>query len=140
MNNLIQDIRYSLRSLLHQPSFTVVAVMSLALGIGANTAIFSVVNSVLVKPLPYEAPAQLVKLSERHRDDVDPSEVAPANFIDWQEQSHSFTGLAAYALDRAALVGGGEPEQVAVASVSANLFPLLGVRPLVGRDFLASED
>lgn len=114
MNTLWQDLRYGLRMLLKHPGFTVVAVITLALGIGANTAIFSLVNAVLLKPLPYETPEQLVKLSERHRQDGEPSEVAPANFIDWREQSRSFIGMAAYALEHAALVGRDEPEQVAV--------------------------
>jgi putative ABC transport system permease protein len=140
MQTLWQDLRYGARMLFKRPGFTLIAVVTLALGIGANTAIFSLVNAVLLKPLPYEAPEQLVKLSERQRQDSEPSEVAPANFIDWREQSRSFTAMAAYALDQAALVGRDEPEQVAVASVSADFFPLLGVRPLLGRAFLQTED
>jgi putative ABC transport system permease protein len=143
METLWQDLRYGLRMLLRSPGFTLIAVMALALGIGANTAIFSVVNGVLLRPLRYAEPDRLVRVYEkvaRQAMSSDRMEVAPANFLDWRAQSRSFTEIAAYGFGNLALAGSGEPEQVACAYVSANLFSVLGVNPILGRVFRAEED
>src|SRR5690349_16078552 len=94
MSSLWQDIRYGVRMLARNPAFTAIALLTLALGIGANTAIFSVCNAVLFKPLPYVEPGRIVMLSERSSDGK-PSDVAPANFVDWRNGSHSFIDMAA---------------------------------------------
>jgi len=138
---LLQDMRYAVRRLLKSPGFAVVAVGALALGIGANTAIFSVVNSVLLRPLPYPAPEQLVQLWEaRPRQNMPRVEIAPHEFLAWAEQSQSFQRIAATDLAQYNLTGRGEPERVTGALVSAAYFPLLGVTPVQGRGFLEEED
>lgn len=143
LERLGQDVRYALRALRRSPGFTVVAVLSLALGIGANAAIFSVINATLLRALPFEDADRLVGVWEREmrstRAGADRSDVAPANFLDWQRQSRSFTGLAAFALGDAALTGAGEPTEVRIASVSTSMFGLLGVRPTAGRTFVPEE-
>ncbi|MBV9924270.1 MAG: ABC transporter permease [Acidobacteria bacterium] len=138
---LLQDIRYAVRRLLKSPGFAAVAVGALALGIGANTAIFSVVNSVLLRPLPYPQPEQLVQLWEsRPRQNMPRVEIAPHEFIAWAEQSQSFQRLAAIDSAEYNLTGRGEPARVTGALVSAGYFPLLGVQPVQGRAFLEEED
>ncbi|HEX8117109.1 MAG TPA: ABC transporter permease, partial [Pyrinomonadaceae bacterium] len=141
MTTLLQDMRYAVRRLLKSPGFAAVAVGALALGIGANTAIFSVVNSVLLRPLPYPEPEQLVQLWEsRPRQNMPRIEVAPHEFIAWAEQSQSFQRLAAIDSAEYNLTGRGEPARVSGALVSAGYFPLLGVTPERGRAFLEEED
>ena len=139
MNNLIQDIRYGLRGLWRQPGFTIVAVCSLALGIGANTAIFSVVNGVLLNPLPYPQPEQLVTLHQSK-----PNFVAGAipypNFRDLQKQNQTFSSMAISRGYSFSLMGAGEPERVNARLVSADFFSVLGVRPALGRTFMPGED
>src|SRR5919199_695829 len=138
---LFQDLRYAIRRLLKSPGFAAVAVGALALGIGANTAIFSVVNSVLLRPLPYPAPEQLVQLWEaRPRQNMPRVEIAPHEFLAWAEQSQSFKQLAASVGAEYNLTGRGEPERVAGTLVTASYFPLLGISPAHGRTFLAEED
>ncbi|HKV28480.1 MAG TPA: ABC transporter permease, partial [Candidatus Acidoferrales bacterium] len=139
MGSLWQDFRYGLRMLAKAPGFTAVAVLTLALGIGANTAIFSVINGVLLNPLPYPHPNQLVTLGEK-----DPpfseSSISYPNFLDWVRLNHSFESLAAYRQNDFNLTGTGEPERVKVTQVSASFFSLLGVKPVIGRNFSAAED
>ncbi len=138
---LMQDIRYALRSLRKNSGFTTVAILTLALGIGANTTIFSVVNGVLLKPLPYPNPDRLVTLWETHPTWGPFLTVAPANFYDWRQQSTSFSRMAA--LDPYPdfiLTGRGEPRRLAGAAVTADFFPLLGVNMALGRSFRATED
>jgi putative ABC transport system permease protein len=138
---LMQDIRYALRSLRRNSGFTTVAILTLALGIGANTTIFSVVNGVLLKPLPYPDPDRLVTLWETHPTWGPFLTVAPANFYDWRQQSTSFSRMAA--LDPYPdfiLTGRGEPRRLAGAAVTADFFPLLGVNMALGRGFRATED
>ncbi|HEU4713069.1 MAG TPA: ABC transporter permease [Pyrinomonadaceae bacterium] len=139
MNSLLKDIRYGLRSLLRQPAFTVVAVITLALGIGANTAIFSLVNAVLLRALPFQQPERLVSI------DVAPGAqglpgLGAFEYLAWKEQSASFDGLAAHTNNNFNLIGNGEPERISCAQVTASLFPTLGVQPLLGRTFAAEED
>ena len=144
MDTLLQDLRYSLRDLRRSPGFTTVAVLTMALGIGANTAMFSVIDGVLLKPLPYADPGNLVRVWSRDLQEVQPgsdqSTVSPGDFLDWQAQSHTLSQLSAFTLGgEVALSGVGEPEQIATSGVSPNLFALLGVRPAAGREFLAQD-
>jgi predicted permease len=141
METLITDIRYGVRGLWKRPGFTVVAVLTLALGIGANTAIFSVVNAVLLKPLQFHDPDRLVLVWEDATFAGFPHNTpAPANYVDWKTQSQSFADMAATAEETFNLTGDGDPERVAAYSVTANFFPLLGVPPALGRVFTADDD
>src|SRR5213595_1496147 len=139
--DLTQDIRYALRVLAKNPAFSIIAVIALALGIGANSAIFSVVNAVLLRPLPFKHPEQLVMVWENAAHLGFPKNTpSPANFLDWQKQAQSFTGMAAMAERSFNLTGVGEPERLEGRRVSANLFELLGVPALLGRTFVPDDD
>jgi predicted permease len=141
IQTLWQDVRFGARTLVKNPGFTVVAVVALALGIGANSAIFSVVNTVLLRPLPYKEPEKLVMVWERGNADEFPiNSTSAANFMDWREQNQVFEGLAVMGRASFNLTGGGEPLRVDGRRVSANLFQLLGVEPQIGRAFLPDED
>jgi putative ABC transport system permease protein len=144
LDEVWQDLRYGVRMSMKQPGFTLIAVIALSLGIGANTAIFSVVNAVLLRPLPYQDPDRLVVLWETHPQIVlrdERSNVSPANFIDWRDQSRVFEQVAALGGQRGFnLTTGGEPERIQGARVSVSLFSLLGVQPYLGRSFLPEED
>lgn len=137
----MNDLKFALRQLAKNPGFTAVAALALALGVGANTAIFSVVNGVLLRPLNYHEPEQLVRLNESNVKLGFPTfSVAPGTFLDWQIQNHVFTDLAAISSSDFNLTGVEKPERVSGLRVSANLFPLLRVRPELGRLFLPEED
>jgi len=142
MNGLAQDIRYTLRQLRKNPGFTAVAVLTLTLGIGANAAMFSVIDAVLLRSLPFKAPAGLYTLWERNQKmGYEQNPPAAANFRDWRARNRVFEQLAAF--DASAsfdLSGGNKPERVDGAAVSPGLFELLGVEPLLGRTFSAGED
>src|SRR3954447_13291827 len=139
--DLSQDVRYGARMLLKNPGFTVIAVLALALGIGANSAIFSVVNTLLLRPLPYKNPDQLVVIWENATHLGFPKNTpSPANFLDWQKQATVFAGMGAFAEKTFNLTGVGEPERLEGRRVSANLFDLLGVKPVIGRNFVPEED
>src|SRR5215213_7913183 len=141
METLFKDIRYGIRGLLKRPGFTVIALITLALGIGANTAIFSVVNAVLLRPLPFQKPEELVIVWEDATFVGFPRNTpAPANYADWKTQNQSFADMAASHEISFNLTGDGEPERVSAYAVTANFFPLLGAQPLLGRSFLAEED
>jgi putative ABC transport system permease protein len=141
LDTLLQDIRYAFRALRRNRGFASIAMLTLMLGIGANTAIFTVVDAVVLKPLPYPDPDRLLTLWERSRTDGQQSTVAPSNFYDWREQSRSFAKMAAidpypdFILD-----GSGESQRLSGADVTADFFSLLGKRVELGRDFLAEED
>jgi putative ABC transport system permease protein len=140
MQSLLQDVRYGARMLLKKPGFTLLAVAALALGIGANTAIFSVVNAVLLRPLPYERPERLVVMHERRAAEGRlQGLIAPANFFAWQSESQSFAGMAAHTEALFNLTDGGEPERLWGLVTTPELFSTLGVRPLLGRDFTAGD-
>ncbi|HVF21565.1 MAG TPA: ABC transporter permease, partial [Pyrinomonadaceae bacterium] len=141
METIIQDIRFGLRMLLKSPSMSIVATIALALGIGANTAIFSVVNAVLLRPLPFPNPDSLVALFETdtQRSRLRGSHSYP-NFFDIRTQNTSFERVAAYYSSDFILTGRGEPARLQGAVVTADLFPLLGVAPIMGRTFLPEED
>jgi putative ABC transport system permease protein len=140
MRSLLQDIRYALRMLARNPSFTFVVVLTLALGIAANTAIFSVVNGVLLRPLPFPDSDRIVTLWENNTvDGIERDDVSPANFLDWRDRQQSFDGLAfadPYSLD---YVADGEPVSLRAALVSKGFFDILGATPLHGRVFSPDE-
>jgi putative ABC transport system permease protein len=138
LEQLRQDTRYALRVLGRGRGFVAIAVLTLALGVGANTAIFSVVRGVLLRALPYPEPERLVAVQSVIRGS--PAAVSPPDFVDWRAQAKSFSGLAAYFLSTTNLTGTGEPERLTQARVSANFFDILGVRPSRGRGFLPGED
>ncbi len=141
MQTLWQDLRYGARMLVKNPVFTLIAVMTLAIGIGANTAIFSVVNGVLLRPLPYPEPERLVMVWEKRiREGVNNNVVAPADFRDWQARNQVFENMAAYTNTDMALSGDGEPERIRSGNVSAAFFDVVGVKPMLGRGFLAEEE
>jgi predicted permease len=141
MGALIQNVRYSVRGLRRNPGFTAVAVLSLALGIGANTAIFSVIDAVLFRPLPFAAAEQLVILWEDATWAGFPrNDLSPANYLDFKSQNHTLEDLAAVDRRTFNLTGDGDPEQIAAYGVTADFFPLLGVRPMLGRVFIPEED
>jgi putative ABC transport system permease protein len=135
------DLRFAARVLLKNPGFTVVAVVALALGIGANSAIFSVVNTVLLRPLPYKDPARLMMVFEDNSKLGYPRDTpAPANYIDWHDQNKVFSAMAAMDQLSLNLTGESEPEKIDGHRVSASFFPLLGVDPQLGRWFSPEED
>ena len=141
LGDLTQDLRYGFRMLVKNPGFTSIAVLALALGIGANSAIFSVVNAVLLRPLPFKNPEELVMVWDEATSQGFPKDTpSPANFLDWRQQNKVFTGMAATVQQSFNLTGLGEPERLDGRRVSANLFDLLGVRPLLGRTFVPDED
>ena len=137
--DLWQDLRYGARMLLKNTGISAVIVLTLALGIGANAALFSVVNGVLLNPLPYPKPEQLVALNQRAPNGATGSIPYP-NFRDWQKENQTFAALAVSRSSSFALVGAGEAERVAGRRCTANLFSVLGVKPVLGRDFAPGED
>ncbi|HEY2548739.1 MAG TPA: ABC transporter permease, partial [Candidatus Acidoferrum sp.] len=140
METLYRDLRHSMRLLRNKPAFTAVAVLTVAVGIGASSAVFSVVNSVLLKPLPYPHEQRLVMIWEtKAREGRDHNVVAPANFLYWQEHNAAFEQLAAFFDDTSTLTGEGEPEEIPSQGISTNLFSLLGISPILGRDFSSEE-
>ncbi len=137
----MRDVRYSIRVLLKNPAFTVTALLTLALGIGVNTAIFSIVDSVLLRPLPMNDPDRVVSVWEHSlRAGVDRNEMAPANYFDLRNQNQVFEGVGAFGDASMNLIGVGEPEQLDARLVTANVFALLGVKPALGRTFSPDED
>jgi putative ABC transport system permease protein len=141
MDALLQDLRYGCRALVANPGFAIITVLTLALGIGANTAIFSMIDAVLVRPLPYDKPEQLVVVWEDASFAGFPRNTpAPANYADWKAQNQVFAGMAAMQSRTFSLTGSGEPEKVSASAVTADLFPLLGVAPALGRAFSPEED
>jgi len=141
IETLLADLRFGLRSLRNSPGFTLVAVFALALGIGANTAIFSVVNDVLLKPLPYREPDRLMNVWENNlRQGWHKDVVTPADFVDWRSQNRSFESMAAYTGRGFNLSGATEPERVSGAIVSLDFFRVLGRPPVAGRDFQDGDE
>ncbi|MBA2270567.1 MAG: ABC transporter permease [Chthoniobacterales bacterium] len=142
VETFLMDLRYGMRSLLKKPGFTITAVIALALGIGANTAIFSVINGVLLRSLSYANPDKIVMIWERNVTGTSMQNVvSPGNFLDWQKQSTSFEHMAAVADQRVNLTGGtGEPEEIKAQLVSDGFFSALGVQPFTGRFFIAEEN
>ncbi len=140
MSNLVPDIRYAVRMLLKWPGFTVIAVVTLALGIGANTALFSVVNGILLNPLPYPHPDRVVTVDSTSAKFGEGS-ISYPDYLDWARDNHTFSSLAAYrAFKSFNLIGQDKPERLAGVEVTSNFFPTLGVNPILGRNFTPSED
>jgi predicted permease len=139
MTGLAQDIRYALRQVHKSPGFAIVTVVTLALGIGANTAIFSVVNGVLLNPLPFPHASRIVSMFEATPNFAKGS-ISYPNFLDWQRDNRSFEAMAAYRGTDGSIIGVGQPESVRAQRVSANFFPILGVNPILGRNFTSEED
>ena len=139
MGTLLQDLRYGFRMLAKSPAFTAVAVITLALGIGANTALFSVINGVLLSPLPFSEPDQLVTLHE-NKPNFEGGSVSYPNFRDWQKDNHVFSAVAVGRTWAFTLIGIGEGEQVRGEFISSDFFPVLGVKPTIGRTFARDED
>jgi predicted permease len=139
METLFQDLRYGIRQLRKSSGFAAVAIITLALGIGVNTIIFSVVNGVLLSPLPFTAPDQLVTLHE-NKPNFEGGSLSYPNFRDWQKDNHTFSSMAIARLYGFSLTRAGEPEQINGELVSSDFFPTLGVNPVLGRSFAAGED
>src|SRR6266567_4742271 len=139
MNGALQNIRYAIRQLCNNPGFTAIAVITLALGIGANSALFSVVNGVLLSRLPYPEPERIVTLSES-KPNFEYGSISYPDFRDWQKGNRAFSAMAIYRSTAFSLTGSGEPVQVSGEFVSSDLFPILGVKPLMGRPFAPGED
>src|SRR5579862_1443941 len=132
MEELSRDLRYGARVLRKSPSFTVTVILTLALSIGANTAIFSVVSGLLLRPLPFRQPERLMLIEDRWMPRFPSFETRPEHFQAWREQSRAFEQLAAYATVGFTITGDGRPERVSGARVTANLPSLLGVNPILG--------
>ena len=139
MNTFLQDLKYSLRTLRKSPGFAAIAILTLALGIGANTALFSVVNGVLLSPLPYPEPDRIATLYSKTAQ-FEESSISYPNFLDWQRQNHSFTALAAWRSDSFNMTGSGEPQRLRGEMVSADFFNILGFNALIGRTFTTNDD
>ncbi|HEY2392784.1 MAG TPA: ABC transporter permease [Candidatus Angelobacter sp.] len=140
--SLLQDVSYTLSSLRKAPGFSFVVVLTLALGVGANTAVFSMIDVVLLRPLPYPDSGHLVQLFETNtpNDSATPDSVSPGVFVEWSEQSRAFSNMAASEGFHYVVSGNGSPELVWGGAASAEWFRVLGVRPAFGRDFLPEED
>jgi predicted permease len=140
MDVILKDIRYGVRSLVKQRSFTAIAIITLALGIGANTAIFSVVNAVLLKPLPYPHSDELVVLQERNLLSDVAGAVTAGNYLDWRAQNQTFAGMTAYRYENFSVTGGDRPERIAGLNANSNLFSVLQVQPILGRSLLPDDE
>ncbi len=142
LEEFVGDSRYAIRSLFRSPAFTATAILTIALGIGVNTAVFSVIHAVLLDPLPFRDPERLVHIAETHPD-FPSFQVAAPDVVDWQRLATSFDGISAYtfqAVNVWTILGDGEPEQVHVVQASQGLFGMLGVRPLLGRTYTEAEE
>ncbi|HET9741673.1 MAG TPA: ABC transporter permease, partial [Terriglobales bacterium] len=142
LETLCQDIRYGARMLRKSPVFTTVAILTLALGIGANTAIFSVIESVLLRPLPYDHPQSLIEIWNSYLPQVARGGLTPGDFRDWQREVTKVSEMGAYAWIQqgANFTGDGDPQRVEVNWATSNLFPMLGVKPAIGHLFVPEED
>src|SRR6185295_10414366 len=141
MRSVSFDIRHGFRLLRHYPATSLLALVTLALGIGANTAIFSVIDTVLLRSLPYPEPDRVVMmLEQRPKESASPSPASPADFLDWRSRNVSFATMAAYAPQPLTVTGLGEPRQITAGLVSAGFFDVLRTRPEVGRTFVPADE
>src|SRR3954468_24028989 len=136
----MSEFRYALRVLLARPGFSAVAILTLALGLGANTPIFTIVNAMLLRPLPFADPAQLMLIVERNGPFLSTITTSWQNYVDWRDQSQSFERFGAFRNLTVTLTGGTEPERLPAKMVSAAVSPGLGVSPTIGRSFTAEDD
>ena len=133
IERVVQDLRYAARTFRRAPGFLLLSVLTIAVGVGANAAIFSIVNAVLLRPLPFTHPNELVLVTDSDRRTRQSNgDATPANFLDWRLRQHSFTALAGFRQAGFALSGGDRPESVAGAIVNANFFDVLDVKPVLG--------
>ncbi|MGC2300651.1 MAG: ABC transporter permease [Acidobacteriaceae bacterium] len=139
MTTLLEDLRFALRLLLKSPAFTLIAILTLALGIGANTALFSVVNGVLLNPLPYPGSSQLVAIYEKNAG-MEKAPISYLNFLDWQRQTKAFSSISMYRHEDYNLTGTNQPERINGFMISAAFFTTLGIHPALGRDFNSDDD
>src|SRR5688572_19175280 len=141
MPSILQDLRYALRTLARAPGFALVAILTLALGIGANTAIFTVVNALLLKPLPYANPDRLVMVWQDFRARGGPADewATPGNYVDWSNQKDLFEQVTVISGWRPVFTGGAEPESLPGEQVSHEYFGVLGIHPVLGRTFRAED-
>jgi predicted permease len=139
VGNLLQDLRYAIRMLAKSPGFTAVAVLTLALAIGANTALFSVINGVLLNPLPYPQPEQLLTLHES-KPNFNTGSISYPNFLDWQKENHTLSSMAVSRSYSFSLTNLGEAEQIQGQYVTSDFFSILGVKPVIGRSFVSADD
>jgi hypothetical protein len=139
LERLLQDVRYGIRMLAKDPMYTGIAILTLALGIGANTALFSVINGVLLNPLPFPRPDELVAIHE-NKPNFTGGSVSYPNFLDWQSQNHTFAAMAIARGYSFSLTRLGDAEQVSAEFVSSDFFKILGVQPTLGRSFAPGED
>src|SRR6202142_3626098 len=139
MTGLLQDLRYALRQFVKTPGVTLIVVITIALGVGANTALFSVVNGVLLNPLPYPQPDQLVTLHES-KPNFNTGSVSYPNFLDWQKDNHTLSSMAVSRSYSFSLTGLGSAEQAQAQLVTPDFFPILGVKPVTGRTFVSPDD
>jgi predicted permease len=139
METLLRDLRYGIRMLIKSPGYAAIAILTLALGIGANTALFSVVNGVLLNPLPFQQPDRLVAMYSRSKE-FRRASISYPNFLDWERDNRSFSTIAAFREHNYNLTGMGQPERLRAEMVSAAFFPVLGVKPVLGRVFTKKED
>src|SRR5580765_4202482 len=141
LDSLLQDLRYAVRISRRAPGLTLVAVLALAIGIGANTAIFTIVNAVLLERLPFREADRIVVLwEELARRPGQKNVLGPAQFVRWKERATAFDRMAGLVDTRANLTGEGDPEEVIVQNVTADFFPILGVSPYIGRTFSDAEN
>src|SRR6185295_2983846 len=142
MDTLLQDIRYAIRGFLKRPGFTAIALIALALGIGANTAIFSLVNAVLLRPLPFAEPSRLIWVFGSVRNGTNRASVAPLDYLDFRQQNSTFEQFAAlFVVPQAVnLTGNGEPERLSAALVTGNYFAAMGSTPMLGRGFQIANE
>ena len=141
MHSFWQDLRYGARMLLKNPGFTLIAIVTLSLGVGANTAIFSVINGVLLSALPYPQPEQLAMVwCDNRRQGIPDDITSYPNFVDWRDRNKTFQGMAGVISSNLQLTGVGEPEEIRAATVSINFFQVISVSPMLGRGFTADEE
>src|SRR5262245_31521649 len=141
MDNFLKDLKYALRNLLKRPGFTAIAVLTVALGIGANSMIFSILNALILKPLPFPDPERIVALWDKVPSrGVERNEVTLANYLDWRAQNRSFEQLGIYRWWSTNLSGNENPERVQGFLVTANFCDIVGVKPILGRGFAPEEN
>ena len=143
MQHLLQDLRFAIRQLRKSPGFALTTILTLALGIGATTAIFSLINAVLLRPLPFPEPGRLMAVGTIHTSVTKsgpPDSLSYPDFFDWRTRNRTFESLASYHGDNHTLTGNGTPRQLEAQTVSSEFFRLLGINPLLGRGFVADDE